>query len=620
MLVPLRPLTSVRSRALDVAREARAAADALGAVFARLLLITALRQPRPRWPGRPFGPAETTSPLEQRLRPIARRLRLRRTFEHLPLALLQLASSLLIGALLMRLFDELAFFWLGLALGLLMAGASTWQVAGRPIGPFEAARHADTALRLRERLATALELLDQGHTDDAGASNPLVARQIADATAAAARLQPRAAVPLWPAAGEALRRLLRRCGMAGLLLAGAALLTLTPGGVNPLAPQSLQDRRLAMAEPGRQEQELAQPPGTATGDVQSVGALSQRPNEVGQPAEGLLTSPQQNSPPQAGGDQAGQATDPSAQQLQQDVSSQQDASIAQRQQAVQDLGNALRQSQVAKQAGESLRQGDTQRGSQQLAQVADQVSRLSPGERQTLSQALSQAAQQIGSKDQRLANQAKQAADALSQYRNRDAQQAIRDMANQVRDTGQQAQAQRELQQRAAQLQRGGQAQLPQAGQNSAAQQSQQGQPSQQSGQSQQPRDGGTASGGQDQGQQGDLAQLESGLQSGGLAGNSGSTGWGTGSSAGIQGPPQRLNVEGHPVEVQAEVGEGPTLWRPPSPNAPPVAALPPAPAASSGPASSAPVGAGPDVNSVPRDLAGSVRQYFTPPDQPANP
>jgi len=585
--------------------------------MAHLLLVTALRPPRPQWRGRPFAPLEAASPLERRLRPIARRLHLRRIFEHLPLAFLQLASALLIGALLMRLFDWPACFWLGLLLGLLLAVASTWQVAGQLVGPFEAARHTDTALRLRERLATALELLDHGQPDDANPPNPLVVRQIADATAAAARLEPKAAVPLWPTAGEALRRLLRRGGLASLLLIGAAVLALAPGGVSPLAPQSPQDRRLAMAEPGRSEEELAQPPGTAGGELQSVGALSQRPNEVGQPSEGLLTPPQQSQPAQAGGDQSAPA-DPSAQQVQQDVSSQQDASIAQRQQAVQDLGNALRQSQVARQAGESLRQGDTQRGSQQLAQVADQVSRLSPGERQTLSQALDQAAQQIGSKDQRLANQARQAAEALSQYRNRDAQQAIRDMANQVRDTGQQAQAQRDLQQRAAQLQRGGQPQLPQGSQSGTTQQGQQGQPSQQSGQGQPPREGGSA-GAQDQGQQGqgDLAQLEAGLQSGGLSGNSGGTGAGTGSGADLQGPPQRLNVQGHPVEVQAEVGEGPTLWRPPSPNAPPVTALPPASATSSSPASSAPVGAGPDLNSVPRDLAGSVRQYFTPPDQP---
>ena len=76
---------------------------------------------------------------------------------------------------------------------------------------------------------------------------------------------------------------------------------------------------------------------------------------------------------------------------------------------------------------------------------------------------------------------------------------------------------------------------------------------------------------------------------------------------------PHRLSVDARPIQVQAEEREGPTQWRPPSPSAAPsgpAATTAPVP---SGPVSALPVGAGPDLNSVPWDLAGPVRQYFTP-------
>ena len=98
------------------------------------------------------------------------------------------------------------------------------------------------------------------------------------------------------------------------------------------------------------------------------------------------------------------------------------------------------------------------------------------------------------------------------------------------------------------------------------------------------------------------------------VSGTSSSQGAGNGEGGDpLSGAPHRLSVDARVVQVEAEEREGPTQWRPPSPNAPPAAAPPAVAAAPGAPASAAPVGAGPDLNSVPWDLAGSVRQYFTP-------
>jgi hypothetical protein len=127
----------------------------------------------------------------------------------------------------------------------------------------------------------------------------------------------------------------------------------------------------------------------------------------------------------------------------------------------------------------------------------------------------------------------------------------------------------------------------------------------------QQPRQGGD--GGT---QSGELSELEAALRGGGLQGAAGGAGAGSGTGSDAQGRPQRLAVDARTVQVEAEVGEGPTQWRPPSPNAAPAAAPASAAPVPAGPASGAPIGAGLDINSVPRDLADPVRQYFTP-EQP---
>ena len=587
-------------------------------------ILGARRAPRLE---RRFHADAQQSPLERQLRGLSRRLRTQRVLETAPAAAALAVVVLLAGAVIARVLSLPGLFLVTLVVAPVLFGLRMWGALGQPIGPFETARHADAALHLRERLATALELLD-------GDVHGLVAdRQVSDATAAAAMAEPAAAFPYFAPGSRARRDALRRSGYAAAGLVAVAVLALSQSG-SALRQWTSNGQELALADPGADPSDTEQflrdqlRPGLTNGE-EAVTGRTDRPNEVGDLTPGLLGENQQS---QSTGSQQDSGSQGGAQdrqnQAEQDARSQQSTSVADRQQALQDLASALRNSQTAKQAAESLKRGDTQRASQQLNQVADQVSKMSPGERSSLASAFQDAASSIGSKDKALADDAKKAGDALSQFRNQDAQQAIRDAANQVKDTGQQAQAQKQLDQRASDLQKGGQPQLPQGQQGAqkpqvgALQQSRDGgqqnsqngaqQNNQSSSSSPNGNGGELRSGGDQASSASTLSDLESELRNDALGAAAGGQGAGSSQGGALNGAPHRLAVDSRLVTVQAEERDGPTQWRPPSPNAPPAAAPPAAPATGAA-ASSNPVGGGQDLNNVPWDLTGPVRQYFTP-------
>ncbi|HEX2515221.1 MAG TPA: hypothetical protein VH257_10980, partial [Chloroflexota bacterium] len=343
----------------------------------------------PPRPARDFLPRQEASPIEQRLRPVAARLRWRHTLEAVPLAGLLFGALFFWGALLARAFGAPLVLWLSLLGAAVVAVWLVVRARRRRVGPFEAARSTDATLALRERLATALELVD------ARASGVLAELQVQDATAAATRIVPQRAVPVFAPGSTARRTALRRSGLAAALLSLALLIALWPSGEGSLIPDAAANR-LALAQTGRPEETLAQPPQPGdSSTMEGIDAHTDRPNEVGDQSPGMVGS--QNAPGQQAGAQGQQQGQPgqqgqqgqpqdSSQQAQQDAQNQQNANLAQREQALRDLGDALRQSQTARQAGEALRGGDTQRAAQQLNQVAEQVSRLTPGDRQSLSQ------------------------------------------------------------------------------------------------------------------------------------------------------------------------------------------------------------------------------------------
>ena len=551
---------------------------------------------------RGFRLGSEATDFDRALAVLARRLRWQRTVQHAPRAVLVGAITALSLSLVARLMGLPGLAYLAIPFALVVAGLSVVVVARRSVGPFEVARRTDAALGLRERIATALELTETR------AEGALVARQLEDARAALAHIDVSEAFPVFASGSPARRRAIRSGAWGIGALVAAFLLMLWPAASSQLL--TARENALALADPHNRADDLlprfAPPAGDMSSDeVEGMRGLTEQPDEFGD-LQGLL-GPQPNGQTSSAGPNA-------VQDARRDAADQQNPNVAERQQALQDLGNALRQSQTGRQAGDALRAGDTERANQQLRQLADQLNNLSPGERQSLASAFNQAAQQIGDKDRPLADAARKAADALSQFRNLEAQQAIREAAAQVRDTGQQLQAQRDLEDRQAQLNAGGQPNLPSLSQQGQAGGSQPGdQRSQQST---------TRSDGAPSGAGGfDISQMESELQNGGLQAGTGGGGAGGGSGSGSQkdGAPTRLNVQGRTVSVDAEVRDGPSLFRPNSPNAPPIVMPPAAPPVPGAAPSSLQVNSGLDLNAVPHDLADPVRQYFTP-DQSARP
>jgi len=522
----------------------------------------------------------------------------------MPRALLVCSAVAGAVSLIARLLSLPGVAYLAFPLALLIGGMTVYVVARRQVGPFEVARRVDASLGLEERLATALELSETGR------DGPFVRRQLQDAMATIASVDASRAFPLFAEGTHSRRLAVRNCGYGAGALLAALLLALWPAAIGVLPGR---DRELlALADPNRREDQATPrfQPDLDAEITKGIRALDQKPSELGE-APGLVGAPQ--SPPEPTGQQ-GQAGASPSNDARREAAEQQNPNAAKREQALQELGNALRQSQTGRQAGEALRSGDTERASQQLSQLAEQARNLSPGERQSLSQAFQQAAQQIGEKDRALADAARRAGESLSQFRNQEAQQAIRDAAAQVQQSGRQAQAQRDLEARQQQMQSGQQPNLPSLGQ--------QGQSQSQSGRqdaNQQGRTGASqAPGRPDGGQTGsgaELSQLEAELRGSGLQSGNGGAGEGGGTGAGAerQGAPSRLNLQSQTMTVEAEVRDGPSNFRPPNPNAAP--AMPPPPLASSpgAPASANPVGAALDTNTVPLDLAGPVRNYFTP-------
>jgi hypothetical protein len=597
VLLPTRRLTvpariwKLASRAEPAVRGTRGALR-----WARTEAVSGARPLESRYERR-FQPAATSSELERLLAPFAQRLRVQRTIQHAPRAVLVGALAALVVTILARFGGLPGLAYLALPFALLVSVATVLVVVRRAAGPFEVARRIDASLGLGERIATALELAERGE------DGPLVAPQYDDARDQLLRVQAPIAFPLFPPGSNVRRTALRSGGWGTLALALTLMFMLWPAAASRLLTG--REGALALAEPGRREADALprfRPDGieadSELGDA--MRGLTQNPDEMGDVA-GLLGPPQSS--------QQGQQSAAGVQDARREAADQQNPNVAERRAALDDLGNALRQSQTGRQAGEALRSGDTERAAQQLQQLADQARNLSPGERQSLAQAFNQAAQQIGEKDRQLSDAARRAAEALQQFRNQEAQQAIRDAANQVRDTGQQLEAQRQLESRQEQLEAGGQPSLPQLGQQAGQGD---GQGDGQRGQAAPTR----SEAGSPGSSAFDLSQLEQEMQSqnGGLQAGTGAAGAGGGNGAGSEkaGAPTRLNVTPRVVTVEAEVREGPSTWRPPNPNAPPAVAPPPAAPLPGAAPSSIQVASGLDMNAVPSDMTDSVRQYFS--------
>ncbi len=162
---------------------------------------------------------------------------------------------------------------------------------------------------------------------------------------------------------------------------------------------------------------------------------------------------------------------------------------AQAEQDLQRLADSLNDNSTTKQAAQDIQNGNYNAAAKDLQQVASNLNQTSPDARQNIANDLQQAANQNTPGNQPLTDAEKNAAQALQQGNSNDASQSVRNLANQVQQTGGQVKSQQDLsaaiqdaQQRANGDQQGQQG--PQGPQGQPAQQDGNGTPQNASGQS----------------------------------------------------------------------------------------------------------------------------------------
>lgn len=507
--------------------------------------------PAPSGPGaRRFRPAGEASALETALVPFAARLRLTRVAASFPRALAWATGLTLGPALLARLLAGPLPAMAVLVLLAAMLFAVLWlRLVLRPVTVLEAARACDLRLRLRERLATAVELLE------VGATGPVATLQLADAQSAMGGLRPAQAFP-W----HVEQRHLIASGVLALI---AALLIVWPSVSSP----TFGDDVLSLADPLSNDQQTAdEQTESIPGD--SLGGLTAPPQEAGQIEQGLDSGSEEGAlsiPEQT----VSQESLAQAQEAAQEAAESMSERVNARRQALQTLGQALRQSPAGRSAGTMLLREDYEAAATEMVGLANAVSDLNDSDRDSLSEQLAAAAQQMADEDPNLADTTQRAADALRQYQDLTASTALMEMAQQTAQTGQLSQEQEQLAQRAEQLRKDQAVGLP--GESVQA-------PGNQRGERRALPEVGDPTEGLSSAQEAGAANA--GKQQfttnpaggpGDAEGKDAAEGSTPGQTVGRrdQSRPHRLNVTGVRVQVDAQVGEGRTVWRPPRPDSP---------------------------------------------------
>ncbi|MDW8144715.1 MAG: hypothetical protein RMJ48_00195 [Roseiflexaceae bacterium] len=422
------------------------------------------------------APSVTIHHLQQRLRPMARRLRLRDTLWFASSTLWIAALASLALQIAGRLFPIPGLLWISLAPLALWALIVAGYLAVRPLPPICVAQRLDTLLDARERLATALELGQRTER------TPLVELQQRDAYAFATTLRPRL-VPL---------KINRRPLIVALALVAAMVaLIIAPNPQDQILAERAAIREAtqqAAAQIEQLRQEIAQ---NQSLSPEERAALDRELAEVQQRLE------------QNPGNREEALADLSTAEarLQQRLTPDADAQRA----ALEQLARNLQAMEKQPQSGRpTLEQAEDA-----LRQLAQQIESMTAAERRQLAEQLRQEAQQLQQSAPQTAQALQQAADALQQNDVQQAQQALEQAAQSVQQAQQQQAAQQAAQQAIAQLQEERQS-IAQSGQHQQGQQqgSQQ-QPGQQLGQQQQQQ-------GQQQQQQGQQpGQQQQGQQQG---------------------------------------------------------------------------------------------------------
>jgi hypothetical protein len=484
----------------------------------------------------PPGPPD----LSAQLAAYQRRIRRDRRGQYLAWAALAVAGYWLLVAGLYYL-DRPFPQWLPVGLAwtvLLPLAALLVEWWDRPT-PVEIAAMLDARLDNRQRVLTAVELLA------AGAPAPLAATQLTTTAALLESAPADAVYPVrspWPVAGFS----------AGLLALALGLLILKgvpdsfapfQAGSGPDTPQSAAAAHSPPPPDGLPGATPPTPPPAAAG-----GATPSAGNAAGDP-----------------GGTSGSATDPNA-------AMQQAAASNAAQEALQRLAQALGEQSATQQAGDNLRQGNTEQAAQQLEELGQQNDQLSPDAKQGLGDALQRAASDPATTPPDLRQAEQDAADALHSGDYKSIADSLKNLADAARQTADQVVPQQELAKQFPAPPTPGAGTSPDAQATAEAAQQGQGdqQPSQgdQQGQGDQPSQGDQQGQGQSQ-QQGDQQGQGQGDQQaqgdqpsqGDQQGPNGAGGAGSGQGTRVFGPPdeQQLNVGDNPFELEGRPDSGPT-------------------------------------------------------------
>ena len=398
----------------------------------------------------------------------------------------------------------------------------------------QAALITDRRLQLDEQLATAAEMVQEGM------DGPVAYAQVAAAAESATWAQEH-----WRGGPRIGRDLLVTAAL-GFLTAGVLLLT-GPEGRLLVGPRP----NLPIDQPRAEAPPIASPSPVA----QKPQASKPESKPSAQNQQGATAGVQRAVDDVRRGRESGSMSpDEAARRLGQaenQLSRQTGQSQADRN-SLDRLGQALDQVAAGRPAAEAIQRGDYEQASREIAQLGTESDQLSQQAKQELSQALRQAAQDSQQAAPELSQRERRAGDALAGKDYEAARQAMSDLADQVAMRGRNVIPQQEQarawdqvnQERRAQGQEPSQgAQAQQGGQQGQQQGQQGGQQGQQGGTAPQPDASGNGPG---EGQQGEAGQ--GGAQGEGT-GNS-AAGEGEGSDPAAANEPQRLEVQGKPVEV----------------------------------------------------------------------
>ncbi len=401
--------------------------------------------------------------------------------------------------------------------------------------PAQTAAILDARLDNRQRVMTAVELLA------AGAPAPLAATQLTT-TAALLEAAPADVVyPVrspWPVVGFS----------AGLLALALGLLILKGVPDNFASfqagngPDTAQAAAAALSPTPPDGLPGATPP---TSPPAATGATPSAGNSAGDP-----------------GGSSGSATDPNA-------AMQQAAASNAAQQALQRLAQALGEQSATQQAGDSLRQGNTEQAAQQLEELGQQNDQLSPDAKQGLGDALQRAAQDPATTPE-LRQAEQDAADALHSGDYKSIADSLKNLADAARQSAGQVVPQQELAKQFPEPPTPGASTSPSAQATADAQATAAAQPGQGDQQSQgdqqaqgdQQGQGDQEGQGDQQGQgQGDQQAQGDQPSQGDQQGANGAGGAGSGPGTRVLGPPdeQQLNAGDNPFELEGRPNSGPT-------------------------------------------------------------